>query len=394
MSKYIRFLEKYFLISSALALSLAFISRVLRQLYWHELVVSQLTNYIIPFVFIGAVGLFFSRTKSVAFESGQLWSYLSAEYPFLPGLRAAFRAVVLVFLAGSAVFSTSLVWLYGGTVLAYGCDSIHQFELAERIFCATGQPGDPSFSTLSGRGYVANHIHGQDLKDFELAEDENRKLDLVVANVYGPTSRQMAHRYMTHAFRLESNFDNFQLASTYLKRALAIYKLHNDPERCLKILGFLSFSQVECKQVQDLQNSLHAAFLLTRECHYSQSSCCNFLWVRSNAEAAGIDVNRVDLAVIGPKAGGLVAREVDDYPPILQTVAIGALLILLIFRGKKLILSGARNRWLCDLAASVSIPGTVEILDRLVVLELFNGNLTKADEYSRKSLELATSWKT
>jgi len=198
---------------------------------------------------------------------------------------------------------------------------------------------------------------------------------------------------MTHAFRLESNFDNFQLASTYLKRALAIYKLHNDPEKCLEILGFLSFSQVEGKQVLELQNTLHAAFLLTTECNYSQSSCCNFLWVRSNAEAAGIDVNRVDLSVIGPKAGGLVAHEVDNYPPYWQTAAIGGLLILLILRGKKLILSGARKRWLCELAAPVSIPGTVEILDRLVVLELFNGNLTKADEYSRKSLELATSWR-
>jgi hypothetical protein len=393
MDKYIRFFEKYFLLSSALVLSLAFIARVLRQLYWHEHVVSQLTNYIIPFVCIGAVGLFLSCAKPITVVKKQLWTSLCVEYPFLPGLRTAFRSVVLAFLIGASVFSTSLLWLYGGTVLAYGCDSVHQFELAERIFCATSQTGDPSFSTLSGRGYIANNFQGQNLKDFELAEEENRKLDLAVAHVYGHKSRQMAHRYMIHAFRLERNFSNFQLASTYLKRALSLYKMHNDSEKCLEILGFLSYSQLECNQVLDLQNSLNAAFLLTRYCRFSKSSFNNFLWVRLNAKEAGIDVTRVDLFAIQPKAEGLVAHEGDSYPPFLQTVVFGGLLILFISLVKKLILCGARKRWLYDLSEPVSIPMTVERLERLVVLELFLGNITKADEYSRKSLELATAWK-
>jgi hypothetical protein len=46
------------------------------------------------------------------------------------------------------------------------------------------------------------------------------------------------------------------------------------------------------------------------------------------------------------------------------------------------------------LKESQSIAFSLEQLDRLVVFELAKGNLTKADEYSRKSLELATSWKT
>ncbi|MBA4077040.1 MAG: hypothetical protein C0508_18530 [Cyanobacteria bacterium PR.023] len=36
----------------------------------------------------------------------------------------------------------------------------------------------------------------------------------------------------------------------------------------------------------------------------------------------------------------------------------------------------------------------LELMEKLIILELTHGNHTKADEYSRKSLELATSWKT
>lgn len=80
----------------------------------------------------------------------------------------------------------------------------------------------------------------------------------------------------------------------------------------------------------------------------------------------------------------------DQYPATILTLG---LMYLIEAVALKLLLLRAKRRWLLASRKSNSVPAYLEQLEKLMILELSHGNLTKADEYSRQSLEIATAWK-
>lgn len=80
----------------------------------------------------------------------------------------------------------------------------------------------------------------------------------------------------------------------------------------------------------------------------------------------------------------------DQYPATILTLG---LMYLIEEVALKLLLLRAKRRWLLASRKSSSVPDCLEQLEMLMLLELAHGNLTKADEYSRQSLAMATAWK-
>lgn len=386
MNKYIRFLEKYFLISAPLALVLMCIQHVVFSFLWKEFRISILVPYFIDLVLL--VVLSKLMEQKVLPGQSQLWQYLCSTFPWLWVLRSAGQLVLCVALVYGSVFVSGLVWRYGGIDSAYFASACRQMELAERIFQVTNGTGERSFAAESGIGY--RPLPGQTQLNFE---SENIELDTIVARVYGSQSRTMANRYLCHAYRAVGVFENYKAASSYFKSALGIYRTHDDPEKCLEILQFLAYAQGENGEFDELRKNLKMSLKMLFQANLSPSAKRNFSTVTYCAAEFGIDVSRENLWLSRlPLSATAHAKETDVFS-LDYTIFSILLLIPFIRPLRTCLLKRARFKWESALKQSDSRLSSIEQLDRLIVLELFLGNLTKADEYSRKSLELATSWK-
>lgn len=387
MNTYIRFLEKYFLISALIALVLMCIQHVVFSFLWKEFRISILVPYFIDLVLL--VVLRKLMEQKVLPEQSQLWQYLCGTFPWLWVLRSAGQLVLCVSLLYGSVFVSGLVWRYGGIDIAYFASACRQMELAERIFQVTNGTGERSFAVESGIGYQPRP--GQTQLNFE---SENIELDTIVARVYGSQSRTMANRYLCHAYRAEGAFENYKLAASYFKSALAIYRKHDDPEKCLEILQFLAYAQGENGEFDELRENLKTSLKMLFQANLSASAKTSFSLVTYYADEFGIDVSRENLLLTRlPLSGTAHAKEIDLS--FLDCTIFCTLLFIPFIRPlRSRLFKQARFKWEYALKQSDSMLNSIEQLDRLIVLELFLGNLTKADEYSRKSLELATSWKT
>ncbi len=387
MNKYIRFFERYFLISALLALVLMCIQHVVFSFLWKEFRISILFPYFIDLVLLVVLSKFMAQ--KVLPGQSQLWQYLCSTFPWLWVLRSAGRIVLCVALVYGSVFVSGLVWRYGGIDSAYFASACQQMELAERIFKLTNGTGERSFAVESGIGKRPRP--GQTQLNFE---SENIELDAIVARVYGSQSRTMANRYLCHAYRAEGAFENYKAASSYFKSALGIYRTHDDPEKCLEILQFLAYAQGENGEFHELRENLKTSLKMLFQANLSPSAKRNFSTVTYYADEFGIDVCRENLLLSRlPRSATTHTKETDVSFPDYTIFSI-LLLIPFIRPLRRRLLKLARFKWESALKQSDSMFSSIEQLDRLIVLELFLGNLTKADEYSRKSLELATSWKT
>jgi tetratricopeptide (TPR) repeat protein len=262
-------------------------------------------------------------------------------------------------------------------------------ELAERIFQVTNGTGERSFAVESGIGERPRP--GQTQLSFE---SENIELDTIVARVYGSQSRTMANRYLCHAYRAEGAFENYKAASSYFKSALGIYRTHDDPEKCLEILHFLAYAQGENGEFDELRENLKTSLRMLFQANLSPSAKRNFSTVTYYADEFGIDVCRENLLLSRLPLSATTHTKETDVSFLDCTLFSLLLLIPFIRPLRTCLLKRARFKWESALQQSDSRLSSIEQLDRLIVLELFLGNRTKADEYSRKSLEVATSWKT
>lgn len=387
MNKYIRFLEKYFLISALIALVLMCMQQVISSLLSHVFSVSCLAPYCICFALLAILNRLMAR--KVLPGQSQLWQYLCSTFPWLWVLRSAGQLVLCVALVYGSVFVSGLVWRYGGIDSAHFASACRQMELAERIFQVTNGTGERSFAVESGIGERPRP--GQTQLSFE---SENIELDTIVARVYGSQSRTMANRYLCHAYRAEGAFENYKAASSYFKSALGIYRTHDDPEKCLEILHFLAYAQGENGEFDELRENLKTSLRMLFQANLSPSAKRNFSTVTYYADEFGIDVCRENLLLSRLPLSATTHTKETDVSFLDCTLFSLLLLIPFIRPLRTCLLKRARFKWESALQQSDSRLSSIEQLDRLIVLELFLGNRTKADEYSRKSLEVATSWKT
>ncbi len=387
MSKYIRFLEKCFLLSALIGLVLMCMKQVISSSLSHVFSVSCLAPYCICFALLAILNRLMEQ--KVLPGQSQLLQYLCSTFPWLWVLRSAGQLVLCVALVYGSVFVSGLVWRYGGIDIAYFASACRQMELAERIFQVTNGTGERSFAVESGIGYRPRP--GQTQLNFE---SENIELDTIVARVYGSQSRTMANRYLCHAYRAENAFENYKVAASNFKSALAIYRTYDDPEQCLEILQLLAYAQGENGEFAELRENLKTSLKMLFQANLSASARNSFSLVTYYADGFGIDVCRENLLLSRlPLSATTHTKETDVS---FLDCTIFSLLLLIPFirplRGR--LLKRARFKWELALQQSDSRLSSIEQLDRLIVLELFLGNHTKADEYSRKSIELATSWKT
>jgi len=387
MNKYIRFLEKYFLISALIALVLMCMQQVISSLLSHVFSVSCLAPYCICFALLAILNRLIEQ--KVLPGQSQLWQYLCSTFPWLWAIRSAGQLVLCVSLLCGSVFVSGLVWRYGGIDSAHFASACRQMELAERIFKLTSGTFGRSFAVESGIGERPRP--GQTQLSFE---SENIELDTIVARVYGSQSRTMANRYLCHAYRAEGAFENYKAASSYFKSALGIYRTHDDPEKCLEILQFLAYAQGENGEFDELRENLKTSLRMLFQANLSPSAKRNFSTVTYYADGFGIDVCRENLLLSRLPLSATTHTKETDVSFLDCTLFSLLLLIPFIRPLRTCLLKRARFKWESALNQSDSRLSSIEQLDRLIVLELFLGNHTKADEYSRKSLELATSWKT
>ncbi len=389
MVRTLRFFERYFLFTAMASLLLALTDEVLRQMWWQEFELYRLTNYVFPLVLVSFCILYIAHHPRFSSIGSQLWLYLCLEFPVLKVVRSTAVSLALLGLICASIFSSSLLWNYGGTFVAYHLDALHNFELAERVYSGTHEPGDRSFSTISGRGHKAGRSAHREM-DVRNSNLQELELDNVVARVYGASSRQMAHRYLTHALRVDINFEDTAASEGYYQKAFTIFQSHHDAEKCLDVLQYLAYAQFDTHKFGALQNTLRSAIQLAEECRLSKSSLRNLSTVVSVARFAKLDTTKATQLLHQKKA--TTAAPLDETDPFYPFIATAIALLLLTPIAKRQVLKAAKRRWSQALLAGVSTPAKLLLLDKLVTLELFSGSNLNAEALSLCSLEMIEKW--
>lgn len=382
MDKYFRFFHRCFCISSFMTL-LAFCADGL----WRNCG----CNYTCLFLgFVACSLLLFSWSKPPEMPTlaeNTLWKDLCIEVPILRLISAA-RLPLLVFaLLSACLYTTCLTWKHCGIACSYGLAALNQTEAAEQVFAWTNADSDQSFIAMSDVGDKVKPSRG--LRSCEL---QNCELDKVLSRVYGPTSLQLAWRLEEHAYQVERDFADYRLAASYFKKSHRLYLQNNDPVKSLNALESLAYCQYSLHDLNGLQNSLDTGRQLLSPAGFDVSALKSFALIIQYAEDRELPVakERVLLGLIKKPCLDFSRPEADRASEVLISI-----LLILGFADvmRAYLLHRAKDKWERAFIDSKSIAFSLEQLDRLVVFELAEGNLTKADEYSRKSLELATAWK-
>lgn len=386
MDKYIRFLWKYFFVSALLSVIFMCVQDASFSLLRQEFRAGNLTPYLVTAILLIAILMLVPSKISAA--QRQLWLHLCSTFPGLRALRRVFQFILFAGLIFASFENTCIASRYGGIDCAYLVSSFQNMELAERIFQVTNGSGERSFAIESGIGY--RPLSGQSEFAFE---SQNIALDTVVESVYGAQSRNLANRYLCHAYRAQGAFENYVLSSKYFKKALGLYQIHADSEKCLDVLQFLTYAQGASGEFDELQEDLKTGLKLLSQANFSASAQSNFSLTVFYADWFGIDVSRENLLLCSLRRPSSTNIEVPKG--IAESILFLSLILSVpITRiGKGFLLQIARRKWLLALKRSNSSLDCVAQLEKLMLLELAHGNLSKADEYSRQSLAMATAWK-
>jgi len=303
--------------------------------------------------------------------------------------QRVFSASALCFVLGSCCFSTSLIWKSAGWNCSYFLSSIHQQEFAEKVYSYTNAVGNSSFVGVSRIG--AKQQSGQTYSQFER---ENVMLDSVIANVYGAQSKQMGQRYLLHGFHLFDCSETSPAGIDYLKRAFKIFRMHNDWESSSEVLHFLAYPLGASHRYTELRETIESARIVYSRAGYTESTRRDLSLIVSYAEEFGVDCTseRILLHFITVRPSACkCSLDFDLANRYLLVVCF--MLMTIVSSMRFLLLCRAQRHWLSASRNSNTVPEYLEQIEKLMVLELAHGNITKADEYSRKSLELATAWK-
>lgn len=377
-------LQKYLFYSSLLVVVLAISAKLLRLGSWR----SDLMPYLICLSALTAATILMERVWSAnSSVKSQLWHHILAEIPILGVLKVCVACVHAPLLLYLSFLSSSLVWLYGGTLVAYGFDALGQYENAERVFEATCESRPPSFANYSGRAYKRD----KSLSEAEM-ESTYIELDNAVSRVYGPNSEQMLDRLESHAFCISAAFQDSKLARGYLIKALNIVPKNHPPADALRILGALcmEYSMDEDFKLEGIFGCLTLARELAFEKQLTAAEANSYGAILERANSCGFDV-KAELAQLGvPRPGRLpvasISSRLDIVPCYL--LVLFSLLLLKPF-ARRLLLQLAEQRWWKSLVTADSVSDAIEIHGKLIALAIYRGERKKAFVLAARSLEMA-----
>jgi len=272
VKKLLRFFERYFFYSGTAVILLAFVSQVWQQIRWHEFEPNRLWPYLVLLPLLCFCTWYVCHFQKASLTGKQLWAYLSLDFPVLRMLRTVSLTVVIAVLMGASIYSSSLLWLYGGKVLSYSFDSVNQFEIAERVFSLTNATEDFSFSSISERGWSAKSQFPEPDRILRLKERENSQLDAAVSNVYGASSIQMARRYLSNGLNVENNGGDRRVCARLYKKSLELSMLNHDYRKSLVALVFLTEIQFVLGQKEELRQSLSTALTVASRCKNTRTN--------------------------------------------------------------------------------------------------------------------------
>jgi hypothetical protein len=299
---------------------------------------------------------------------------------------------------------------FGGTVLSYGTYSAGQYELGETIFKLT-RTNRHDLRNVSLAG-LWNHQSGSSRA---FGADDNR-LTEVITQVYGAESREAAYRQeglgthaYWHGYDLRSRgADNPEIlqgtlsAERYFQKALSIYQRNDALVEQVRVLQMIVMTQrrlesydeasanltesrrtldkaikmsADCRNEEDLADTLND---LARNLDYEtensrgakaeasslrQRAKVIMLGVRDDNIRAGLKLMCLLLVVLGAASGAAVSR--------------------------KAITNRIRLHSLLALSLTPHSTELLRLLNNLVLIELSDRNMVKADLYSKRLLATA-----
>ena len=155
---------------------------------------------------------------------------------------------------------------HGGRTLAYGADIVGAYELGEHIYSMTA----------SSDGTALASILGPDRHDNNKKELLDNRLNKVVAQIYGATSKQMASRYYNLGCNYSINFHNGIAAEECFNKAVAIYKVHGNLGKCIWPLASLSYAQYQNSEKEKVKKTLDEGLELAPYCAGQKNLTCAF----------------------------------------------------------------------------------------------------------------------
>lgn len=178
-------------------------------------------------------------------------------------LRLKSIALVLLnfVLLKTCVISIHLILATLGVTASIIADYTGSYELAEKIFKATPLPSemrqDMTWGSLAATPYFQANTNDPDARD--------DRLDRVIAEIYGPQSRQLAHRYLVQA---ESAYgDNYWYRRRYFyEKTLSIYCKHNAPIECTESIARLAAMSYVDGDKEISQRWLHPGLVYLARC--------------------------------------------------------------------------------------------------------------------------------
>lgn len=330
------------------------------------------------------------RKKATADLQDLLWHFFSVDCPLLKFVRIFCGCTMTIFLCLFTLVNVVCINASTGELLGYVCAVAKQPYLAEQLVNATKNAKDFSFVTVSRAGSVYKPRTGKLKIDRNLFENENVRLDAFVSSFYGQDSLEMALRYRKHASALFDHYLNDRLAMNYMKRSSELYRLHGEYEESIKSLSYAAEAQMRVGAAADLIATINVANKL--DFQYTPGTLSSLQRIQTASVFADTESPLLRSKIAACEAS--IARHskitADDV-----AYFIGSTLLWLLFRPLAFGTLGrlARMQWQRNLRNATSITASVQVLERLVTLELYSGNIARAESYSRQSLSMAESMK-
>ncbi len=381
MSKYIRFLWKYFLISSVVALLLHNVGHLIE---CRKVELKGLWDYSYLAIFLwGPATILFWKSHC----HNLLLQRLVREFTLLR-VQRMFCLVVFTFgILLLCLYSTSVVWRDGGRCCAHGLSYLGFVEQAERIFNLTTDRENRSFIDLWCN--AKRPATGQTENDFE---KQLVVLDNVIARVYGANSRIMARRYNRHADAIYAAFEDHSLALVYGQRAQHLSEVNADWDQSLAALMDNFYIQCKCENWAEVRQAMIVGRTLLAKANYSPNSTWAFSSMVFCAKSIGLDVSSDEVLLARHKPVRIAPTPFCWQGLAIMLFPFTAPYVLLMLVNV-VVVRCANRKWLSASRKSTSVPDYLVQMEKLKILELALGNTAKADEYSRQSLAMATAWK-
>jgi hypothetical protein len=344
-------------------------------------------EFVALFLFVGALAFVNRQKKKLLGLQKALWKLFFASWPAIRMAHHSGRILSIGLLSVFIIANIVCIRAYVGEFIAYSCQFLQKPMLAERIFKFTKLPGDFSFVTVSNRGKQRLPGTGHLNIDRAVIDKQNIDLDLIIAAVYGSESKEMAFRYKEHAEAFKMHFIELSFCSKYARKSFELYRNLGCNAESLSSLADVAFVQMNNGDRAGLQESLDIAYRMSAGMHTELMAkvlqrFCNI------AEAGRLDSTplRARLTQCNAERAKCSVGAVDTGEDMLI-----ATLIMLILRPITFgtLVRFARMRWQRNLRSASSTTEALLTLERLVTLELYSGNIARADSYSRQSLQLA-----